>query len=257
MKSLQTIANLVALVLVFGYCQSLEAQQDTTQLKFSEEVVGEPENKNVRWVKLRPRQYNMDNVSSLFKIATSPLHNIVRQQVFLAGYEKKIPGTQWSLELKLSTNLNGHTNFRYEWPGSSTNRNLQSVSEIKEYAAMHFGVRYYILKNRNITMGKSGDNPWGFYGTAKLISGAIWSKELETLYDTALGFNAPIRITERKGLSSRSGYVGLGVGYQQCFLKRGFFDISGGYAKRLVEERYNSFEIFLDFTIGYSIFKVK
>lgn len=258
MKLQKTILRAFILVLALGLCFHMEAQEDTTRLKFSEEIAAEPDNKNVKWVKLRSHEYNMDNVSSLFKIGTSALYAIALDDIFLDfSYEKKIPRSQWSVELKLRADIGRNYYYRYYGSLFTNSSNLHSSTESRNYLSLDLVARHYLLKNSKMAQGKSGDNLWGFYATARLISPVTWSKELETVYDTRLGFNSPYQIKERNGLSTRSGYLGVGLGYQQRFLKRAYFDVNGGYAQPLRQRVNYSFDIFLDFTVGYSIFKVK
>lgn len=258
MKYLVSLNRTVMLVLIFGFCFNIQAQEDSTRLKFTEEIAEEPENKNVKWVRLRPHQYNMENVSSMFKIGMSPLYLIASRDVFVDfAYEKKIPRSQWSLELKLRTNLRFTDSDYYHIVYNFSNQDSWSTSQTKNYVSVDLVARYYLLKNRRMAMEKSGDNLWGFYATARLINPIAWTDELETIYDRDAGFGMPHKIIERSGLSTKMSYVGLGIGYQQRFLKRAFFDVSGGYTKRLTFKRYNSPNIFLDLTVGFSIFKVK
>ena len=89
-------------------CTTVKAQTDTTQIKITEETVETaPTDKNMKWVRIGEKRYDMDNVQSMFKVEMSPLYAIAELASsgglgsFLSlGYEHKIPGTQWSAELK-------------------------------------------------------------------------------------------------------------------------------------------------------------
>lgn len=260
----RTICLLTLMILTL----SLRAQQDTTQLRFTEETVKEPENKNVRWVPKRRRQYNMDNISSLLKIGTSPLYGVVSiasysyDSYFLdIGFEKKIPRTQLSLEVRLRTSLgkrDASGYFTHRFYTENLQQNQRSNFDVRNDVGLDLFARYYLLKGRNIRQGKSGNNPYGMYLLAGGINLATWGKETETVFDLDLGFSQPYRVIERKGLNSGPAYAIFGAGYQQRIFKRGYIDVAGGLARNLDRrETYSYLNIYLDVTMGYTIFKIK
>ncbi|MCE7994437.1 MAG: hypothetical protein HEP71_20795 [Roseivirga sp.] len=242
---------------------NLYGQQDTTELKFSEETLEEPANKNMKWVRVKPGQYNMDNVMTMFKIGTSPLYSAFdaiasSNTTFILdlGYQKKIPKTQFSIEAKIRSSINlgrGYANEYYS-TRETTNPNERIQVWTKNYANIDLILRYQPFKAKSIAHRTSGDNLYGFYLLAGGLNLLTWQKENEQTYRNT---NQLYREVEKRGIGSGPVYLITGVGYQQRFFKKAYVDIGAGVARRFGDDYYIRNSIYLDLTVGYSIFKVK
>lgn len=260
-RNLNSRAVIVLISIMTGV--SLYGQQDTTQLKFSEETLEEPANKNMKWVRVKPGQYNMDNVLGMLKIGTSPFYsafdaiaNYNTTFVLDLGYQRKIPKTQFSIEAKIRSSINlgrGYSNDYYS-TRETENPNERIQVWTRNYANIDLILRYQPFKAKSIAQRTSGDNLYGFYLLAGGLNLLAWQKENEQTYRNT---NQLYREVEKRGIGSGPVYLITGVGYQQRFLKKAYVDIGAGIARRFGREYYIRNNIYLDLTVGYSIFKVK
>ncbi len=254
-KRVMMVLGIIGTINVYG-------QQDTTRLKFSEETLEAPDNKNMKWVPVKPGRYNMDNMAAMFKIGTSPLYstfdaiaNYNTTLILDLGYQRKIPKTQFSIEAKIRSSFR----FRGGLPGSyySTRRtadpDLRVQVQTRNYVNADLLVRYQPFKARSVAQGTSGDNLYGFYLLAGGLNLLAWQIENETTFRNGRLY----REVEKRGVGTGPVYLLLGVGYQQRFLRKAYVDITAGMARRYTGDDYTRSNIYLDLTVGYSIFKVK
>ena len=247
-------------------CTTVKAQTDTTQIKITEETVETaPTDKNMKWVRIGEKRYDMDNVQSMFKVEMSPLYAIAELASsgglgpFLSlGYEHKIPGTQWSAELKLSSFLSTRGSFGNVNSFSfNDDRSIQSFIERNVYAGLDVTVRYYPFKKKRMAEEKSGDNLWGLYGFVTVFNAVSYGEELKTDYNRDRVFQEPSRITRTTGFTTGDALTTFGGGYRKRFLNRAYFDVYLGLTTDLGLPVGDSIAPSVDFRLGYSIFKLK
>lgn len=266
MKARKHIINTIILIAGLVLSLDIKAQQDTTKLKFSEETLEEPDNKNMKWVRINPGQYNMDDVPAMLKIGTPPLYSTYDaianyNSIFILdiGYQRKIPTTQLSLEAKIRSNITfGQGFLAPHYSYRSTDDFNESITVLtRNYVSLDMVLRFQPFKKTSMARKKSGDNLYGFYLFAGGLNLVAWQKENETTYRHDISNNQPFREVERRGIGSGPLFLIAGVGYQQRFLKKAYVDIALGISRRKTEISYLRTNAYLELTVGYSIFKVK
>ena len=245
---------------------AIMAQTDTTNIRITEETVeAPPTDKNMKWVRIGEKRYDMDNIHSMLKIEMSPLYSVGELVAsgglgsFLSvGYEHKIPGTQWSAEVRASSWLSTRGSF-----GSTDvfeindNGSIRSQTQRSVYAGLDLTVRYYPFKGKRIAEGKSGNNLWGLYGFFTVFNAFSFMEELETVANPTQGFQQPLRVTRTTGFSTRDALATFGAGYRKRFFNRAFFDVFIGITTDLRLQPLDYVGPIMDFRVGYSIFKLK
>lgn len=257
-----TIIRSLLLIMGLLFGLAIQAQQDTTQLKFSEELLKEPENKNMKWVRVKNRNYNMDDVPAMLKMGVVPIHTGSRNSIYginsmtlNLGYQQKIKNTQFSVEGRF------RSLFRFKDDGfSDASRRVFTSNErvvrlLRNYINLDVIVRYQPFKQNSILKQKSGDNLYGFYVFGRALNLLSWQKEKTTIYRLDTVNALLFRETEQLQLSSRAVLLVGGVGVQKRFLKKGYINLTLDIAH--FNSKYYQRKSYLEFEIGYSLFKVK
>lgn len=244
---------------------SAMAQEQEAVVTFTEENLKEQENKNMKWVSRKVKSYNMVDFSGMLKVSISPYNATLavvggrRPHIpVYIGYEKKLRGTQLSLELRASTAFQReYSNNYFSTQLYQLNENGDVRTNVTNRVNSDLIGRYYLLKNKSIREGRSGNNLFGLYAFAGIFNAFSFGSQLEIEHDFSVSRITPTRVTEFKGLNSSIAFYSIGLGYRMRFAKSLYFDSSFGYANEFRKSYLRDTSLFLDFTLGYGLFKRK
>jgi len=232
----------------------LWAQTDTTSVQFtSEEATQEQWNKKVKLRKIR--DIILHDATSVWSLGVSAFREVgpaifKRRNTFpydsyhydiSLAYERKIFGPDFSMKIELLTRLTGYEGQPYDYGSYVFDRSLGITSSGvfgQRKAWFNIAVKYFYNKQRKYLEGRSGDNPFGQYFKAELISPLAISEETVLRWRPAGAGGAVISTAnERINIISGPAFINLGWGIQQPFLKVLMVDANVGVELSL-DEKY-------------------
>ena len=187
----------------------------------------------------------LEDESSLWKFSWPQIHLSPSSQIVMSsiGYEQKIAQSPFSINTYLNLYASNRSQENVAQYDLATETHFTSnIQSLSLAAQLHIQPRWYLFMNRQMRLGKAGNNLSGLYAG------------LNNVFLSSYGYTKNDRYKNSFGNSAFFVNTGLMLGYQRKLFKNGFVDLN--LTKGLLERApyilgRNNF--ILDFKLGFAL----